>query len=205
MLDIDKTVKRSPMEDLRRHRRSKIVFTILFPLIQLMLRTPLWLVAVVYVPIAVQLARASGEMLVASPVGLVVFTLIEYAIHRWVFHHFEISNPALYNRLHGAHHRKPSDPKSRSVPLFYSLVVAIPVISLSVFGSTGAAIATGITLGYILFEVSHAVAHSGWAKRSKVPFVRMLVQRHAVHHYRNAKTSYGFLIPVWDVVFHSAS
>jgi 4-hydroxysphinganine ceramide fatty acyl 2-hydroxylase len=169
-----------------------------------MLRTPLWLVAFVYVPVAVLLAFASQEMLIASPIGLIVFTMMEYAIHRWVFHHFEISNPALYDRLHGAHHRKPSDPKRRSVPLFYSAVVAIPVISLSLFGAIGSAIAAGITVGYILFEVAHAVAHSAWAKRLNIGLIRTLVRRHAAHHYKNAKAEFGILIPLWDNVFDSA-
>jgi hypothetical protein len=150
------------------------------------------------------MALKAGKMLFAFPVGLIFFTLVEYVIHRWIFHYFESSNPALYDRLHGAHHRNTKDTKRQSVPLFYSFIVAVPVIVVSFLGTLGAGIATGFTTGYITFEVLHAVAHAHWAKRSKVPFVRILVLRHAAHHYKDSKTRYGLSIPLWDVIFCSA-
>ena len=186
--------------DMMRRWRSKIWIAVL----QLLLRSPLSLVALVYTTIAVRMAFVSDQMLFAFPMGLILFSLVEYAIHRWIFHYFEISNPGLYDRLHGAHHRKPNDMKRQSVPLFYSFIVAVPVIALSLFGAFEAAIATGFTVGYIIFEVLHAVAHARWAKRSKVPLVRILVQHHVTHHYKDSKTAYGLSIPLWDLVFRSA-
>ncbi len=183
-----------------RRWRSKIRIAAL----QTLLRSPLWLVAFVYTTIAIRMVFVSGQMLFAFPIGLILFSLVEYAIHRWIFHYFEISNPGLYDRLHGAHHRKPYDMKRQSVPLIYSFIVAVPVIALSLFGAFEAGIATGFIAGYIGFEVLHAIAHARWAKRSRVPFVRMLVQHHATHHYKDSKTAYGLSIPLWDLVFRSA-
>src|SRR5438093_3734871 len=57
------------------------------------------------------------------PVGILIWTLLEYALHRFVFHiQFPVRNPRLreiVNASHLAHHADPPDPRRlQVVPLY---------------------------------------------------------------------------------------
>src|SRR5438093_9707495 len=65
------------------------------------------------------------------PAGILIWTLLQYALHRFVFHiHFPLRNPRLreiVNSSHLAHHASPRDPTQLLVHPLYGLATS-PVI-----------------------------------------------------------------------------
>lgn len=144
--------------------------------------------------------RASGAgRFAALLAGAVLWTLIEYLLHRWVLHHWQP-----FKRLHDAHHAHPSEfigtPSWVSAGLFLALWAAL---AATLPHSTAAALSAGLMLGYLVYAVVHdllhhrRVRHGSWLHRAKV--------RHALHHSPGAHTDFGVTTAVWDVIFGTQS
>lgn len=139
--------------------------------------------------------------------GLFVWTITEYIMHRFVFHLKPNENWEWAKRLHfimhGVHHDYPSDakrlvlPPSLSIPLatgFYFLFKWI-LPADNVFGFF-----PGFILGYLFYDISHYAMHhfnfkSGLFKKIK--------QHHMLHHYQDPDRGYGVSSPLWDKIFRS--
>lgn len=130
--------------------------------------------------------------------GAAAWTLLEYWVHRFVFHRYWIGR-----RLHQFHHDNPSDPdaerSSLSTPL---LAFPIGCLLTSAAGPRdGSAIFAGLLLGYLAFIVVHYAVHrwpirpSSWLYSAKL--------RHLTHH-RFENCNYGVTTGFWDNVFRTA-
>ena len=134
-----------------------------------------------------------GLLMLAS--GLAIWTLAEYLIHRFAFHHAPLLKP-----IHMAHHHAPRDlngtPTVFTVILFY-LLVYLPLSAL--FGQQlAAAGVAGVMAGYLAYVAVHYVVHhlgSGGLKP-----LRRLIKLHAVHHH-DTKHNFGVTTGLWDRVF----
>jgi 4-hydroxysphinganine ceramide fatty acyl 2-hydroxylase len=95
--------------------------------------------------------------------GVLLWTLIEYLIHRYIFHYEPTSRVGkqLHFIVHGVHHDYPNDarrlvmPPSISVPLaflFYGLFLVI-------FGGLAPAVFAGLVLGYVCYDMLHYATH----------------------------------------------
>src|ERR1051326_828060 len=95
--------------------------------------------------------------------GLVFWTLLEYALHRFLFHiQIPIRNPRLrdiVNASHLAHHASPRDPNKLLVHTGYALI-----ISALIYGSAAAAAGSlfkaaefmaGLWAGFLYYEAVH--------------------------------------------------
>jgi sterol desaturase/sphingolipid hydroxylase (fatty acid hydroxylase superfamily) len=146
------------------------------------------------IPIFAGLAGVHRLHLVVA--GLAAWTLVEYLVHRFAFHHrFPFGQ-----RLHQLHHDRPSDPdaerSSLSTPLF-----AFPV-GLLLLGTAGiedgSAIFAGLLSGYLVFIAIHHAVHrwtiepGSWLYPTKI--------RHLKHH-RFENCNFGVTTGFWDVVF----
>lgn len=150
-------------------------------------RPPAALVGAVYAILAAATARPSWGLLL----GLLGFPLVEYIVHRWAFHGAARWWPAAYDRIHGAHHRLPSDPGRRIVPLSHSLPVA-----LLVYAVLPGPVVAGLVLGYLVYEGAHSVAHRrGWLPG----WLRGLRRHHMLHHLAD-DTAFGVTTRWWDHV-----
>lgn len=140
--------------------------------------------------------RATGAASLAAVLaGVVLWTLIEYLLHRWVLHHWQP-----FKRLHDAHHAHPSDfigtPTWVSGGLFLALWAAL---AAGIAQSVAAALSGGLMLGYLMYAIVHdvlhhrRVRHGSWLHRAKL--------RHARHHSPGACTDFGVTTRVWDVIF----
>jgi sterol desaturase/sphingolipid hydroxylase (fatty acid hydroxylase superfamily) len=135
--------------------------------------------------------------------GLFLWTLAEYVLHRWLFHY---AGPRPWQRrmffvLHGVHHDFPSDadrlvmPLGASIPLgaiFYLAFRALigPVLVDPVF--------VGFGLGYLAYDGTHYAIHhfrmsSRWGKWIK--------RHHMIHHHTGEQARWGVSSPLWDWVF----
>jgi sterol desaturase/sphingolipid hydroxylase (fatty acid hydroxylase superfamily) len=128
--------------------------------------------------------------------GLVCWTVIEYLLHRLLFHHAPI-----LARIHESHHDSPQDligtPAWASM-LFGVITIACP--SWAVFGFDLATAATaGLVTGYLWYVLVHYAAHH-WRPRRGTYFYRAHL-RHARHHHLSHNGNFGVTTDVWDRVF----
>jgi 4-hydroxysphinganine ceramide fatty acyl 2-hydroxylase len=138
-------------------------------------------------------------------VGLLIWTLFEYLMHRYVFH-FEAES-RLARRFHfiahGSHHEHPNDVSRMATPPVVSLPVAalLYLMSALIFGRFGQAVGAGLGLGYIAYETIHYASHHFKMKRA---ILRGLKKNHLAHHYQDDHAGYGVSSPLWDYVFGAA-
>lgn len=138
--------------------------------------------------------------------GLFIWTLVEYIMHRFVFHYAPPDKPwaqRLHFIFHGVHHDYPSDakrlvlPPSVSIPLatgFYFLFHAILPVN-AIYGFFPAFI-----LGYLFYDISHyAIHHFNF----KGAIWKKIKQHHMLHHYQDPDKGYGVSSPLWDKIFRS--
>lgn len=139
------------------------------------------------------------------PVGIAIWTLTEYVLHRYVFH-FEPTSAfgrTIHFYVHGVHHDYPSDSRrlvmvpAMSIPLaflFYYLFYFI-------FGSVLVApFFIGFLAGYLFYDTTHYALHHF---NFKSKFWLDLKQHHMLHHFKDSEHGYGVSSKFWDHVFRS--
>ncbi len=136
------------------------------------------------------------ELPLAGLAGLGLWTLIEYAMHRFVFHGLEP-----FQSLHAEHHRRPlaliATPTLVSVTLI-AVLVWLPATLLAGFW-LGSGVALGVTIGYFVYGVIHHGVHH-W--RAKSAWMRQCKRQHAIHHH-DPHINYGVTMLWWDRAFGS--
>lgn len=138
-------------------------------------------------------------------IGLIVWTFVEYVMHRYVFHFVPKSKIGLrlHFIIHGVHHDYPNDakrlvlPPSVSIPLaigFYYLFRLIlgPQYLWSFFAA--------FLLGYLVYDIGHYAMHH-YNFKNKI--LKKIKDHHMLHHYKNPDKGYGVSSPLWDKIFHS--
>jgi 4-hydroxysphinganine ceramide fatty acyl 2-hydroxylase len=135
-------------------------------------------------------------------VGMLIWTLLEYIIHRWAFH-YEPTTPIgkkLHFILHGVHHDYPNDAKRLVMPPVVSLPLAIIFyVAFWVFFARAApAIWAGLVFGYISYDSIHYAIHHFPMKRGVWLWLK---QYHLRHHFHDDHVGYGVSSPLWDHVF----
>jgi sterol desaturase/sphingolipid hydroxylase (fatty acid hydroxylase superfamily) len=137
--------------------------------------------------------------------GLILWTLTEYLLHRYVFHWNARSRAGKYFvfLFHGLHHDDPQDPTRLVMPpvpaiLIVSLLwmifsVIFPVKYLDV-------IMANFLIGYLCYDYIHYATHH-FPMTSKIG--KYLRKYHLQHHYSSEKSKYGVSSPLWDYVFNT--
>lgn len=175
--------------------------------------TPWWVVPLIWLPpnfIFFYVGFVNQSKITALSLwamGLFVWTLVEYCLHRFLFHldKYLPDNSiflTLHFTLHGVHHYLPMDgyrlvlPPTMFILLaypFYRLVFAIFPFYMACSGFAGG------TLGYILYDLTHYFLH-----HAKLPkFFQDTKTYHLEHHYKNYELGFGVTSRFWDVVFNT--
>lgn len=126
--------------------------------------------------------------------GLFIFSFIEYAFHRWLFH----GPVPLFEQGHTLHHEKPLG--YDSLPFFFppAVVLLLAAVLTLVLSTAVALLFSGaIALGYALYGFSHLVIHR--RGRFNHPLARKWAAVHHVHHHHPDK-NYGVTSPLWDFI-----
>lgn len=136
--------------------------------------------------------------------GLVVWTLFEYAMHRYLFH-WESEVPlvrGLVFLIHGNHHDSPNDPMRGLMPLPVSVSVGALVWALFVAlaGLAGTWLLLGFMTGYVIYDTVHYACHQ-WPMRGRLG--AMLKRHHMRHHYLDEDSNFAISAIFWDRVFGS--
>jgi sterol desaturase/sphingolipid hydroxylase (fatty acid hydroxylase superfamily) len=139
--------------------------------------------------------------------GMVLWSLFEYTIHRFVFHFFAESERAkkMVYIIHGNHHEFPRDKERLFMPAVPSLLIA-SVIFCIMYGfaylakSTGVVFAffPGFLMGYLIYGSMHYAIHA-WNPPFK--WMKPLWRNHHLHHYKNVELGFGVSSTLWDHVF----
>jgi sterol desaturase/sphingolipid hydroxylase (fatty acid hydroxylase superfamily) len=136
--------------------------------------------------------------------GLALWTLMEYLIHRFSFHFVPRGRftVVIAYLIHGVHHAYPEDHRRWVTPPSLSLPIAIALYMASsvVFGRYLNSIASGVTLGYVVYDLTHYLVHRPGPKTRLVKFLRSY---HLQHHYSKPERNFGVSSPFWDYVFRT--
>jgi sterol desaturase/sphingolipid hydroxylase (fatty acid hydroxylase superfamily) len=142
-------------------------------------------------------------------VGLGVWTLTEYLVHRFFFHlePQTVWGKRLIFLFHGVHHVQPHVKTRLVMPPAVSIPGALlfGAVFLAAFRALGVEALMwptfgGFTLGYIGYDLLHYAEHH---MPMKGPILKFLKRHHMEHHYKTPKARFGVSTSVWDEVFHT--
>lgn len=136
--------------------------------------------------------------------GLAFWTLLEYLLHRFVFHRAPRTRRQMFlgYLFHGVHHAFPEDRLRWTIPLITSVPVATILATMSFlsFGGAGGPLMSGLLLGYLAYDLLHYAIHRGPMRSRLGNYLR---KRHLAHHYGVPERNFGVSSPLWDLVFRS--
>jgi sterol desaturase/sphingolipid hydroxylase (fatty acid hydroxylase superfamily) len=172
-----------------------------------------WQVLVLWVPVVLFLAvraaldpaLSAAEDLGLGLGGVAAWTLLEYLLHRFLFH-FQPSKGSvlatdLWYLLHEVHHEYPYDRDRLVMPPLVSVLLAVLLaIPARLLAGPHAfdPFFAGLVAGYIWYDLTHYATHhlkprTSWGRRRKA--------HHLLHHFKDPGTRFGVTTPLWDFVF----
>ncbi|MGZ3416821.1 MAG: sterol desaturase family protein [Polyangiales bacterium] len=135
--------------------------------------------------------------------GVLIWTLLEYVLHRFVFHMSANDEAGRFRRfmLHWYHHEFPNDRMRLLAPPMMSWTMA-PVVWLSYHAVLGAhavwPVFAGTVLGYLVYDYVHYYTHHA---RPRYALGKWLRNYHLRHHHEKRESRFGVSTPLWDLVF----
>lgn len=138
-----------------------------------------------------------GSTLACFLAGNVIWTILEYTLHRFLFHvdyYLPDTNWAmmLHFLLHGIHHYLPMDRLRLVMPPTLFLALETPFTNLAhlLFPKS---VANGIISGaftfYILYDCMHYALH-----HTRLPqYMAEMKRYHLAHHYKSESSSHRFV------------
>ena len=156
--------------------------------------------------------------------GAVVWSLLEYVIHRFVFHPPQWVEdetravtaslapgqaviPALpswrhkfYFLVHGVHHDYPNDSGRLVMPPSVSIPLAVTFFFLFqwALGPLMPAAFAGLVGGYLAYDTTHYLPHH---RPGQTALGRYQKKRHFRHHYYDSTRNFGVSSPLWDAIW----
>lgn len=125
--------------------------------------------------------------------GLFLFSLFEYSIHRWLFH----GTVQIMVQSHWAHHENPLG--YDSLPFFLPALILLAITGIfDLFMAREYAFLLAATLafGYVTYGLSHFAIHHHHFHRL---LARNWAANHHIHHY-HAESNFGVTTPLWDLL-----
>ncbi|XP_055630429.1 uncharacterized protein LOC129771111 [Toxorhynchites rutilus septentrionalis] len=184
-------------------------------------KTPWWVVPAFWVPSIVYIIHLGVRELVSKhskeisitdhftttvayclAFGAIAWTLLEYSLHRWVFHLDPRENKYLHVfhfLLHGLHHKVPFDQYRLVFPpvpavllagLFYQPVrFLLPHPQLVLAGGL---------IGYLSYDMIHYYIHYGSPRGGHLYHMK---RYHYQHHFVHHDLGFGISSALWDNIF----
>jgi sterol desaturase/sphingolipid hydroxylase (fatty acid hydroxylase superfamily) len=175
-------------------------------------------VSIIWIPIILFFAARSfgwqakalrpGLAVLAIFLGVFIWTLSEYLLHRFLFHmpvHGKTMERIVF-LFHGVHHAQPQCktrlvmPPAISLPLaaiFYGLFV---LIFQNISGGAGwvSPLFCGFGIGYLIYDLTHYATHHFPMRNGYLKYIK---RYHMQHHYKTPNQRFGVSSPAWDWVF----
>lgn len=134
--------------------------------------------------------------------GIVLFTLVEYVMHRFLYHiPAETEKRRRFQYvIHGVHHDHPRDKTRLAMPPLVSIVLATLFISLFrvLIGPNGYAFGGGFLFGYSTYLLAHYAIH---IYKQPKNVLGIIWKHHNLHHYVGDDGAFGVSTPFWDYIF----
>lgn len=136
--------------------------------------------------------------------GVLLWTFVEYALHRYVFH-WQPDSPLLAQAvfvMHGNHHSVPNDPLRNLMPPMVSLPIGglIWAVMLALLGPSGSWMFFGFMAGYVAYDLVHYACHQ-WPMKGRL--ARVLKMHHMRHHHLREAGNYAITGMMWDRLFRT--
>ncbi|MEM6360830.1 MAG: sterol desaturase family protein [Bacteroidota bacterium] len=136
--------------------------------------------------------------------GLLIFTLTEYVMHRYLFHmatYTELRKKLQY-AFHGVHHDYPKDKDRLAMPPIVSISIATILLFLLrlVMQDFVFAFLPGFLTGYAGYLFVHYIVHAFQPPKN---IFKILWVHHGIHHYKNHERAFGVSSPLWDYIFRT--
>ncbi|XP_050677769.1 uncharacterized protein LOC126974351 [Leptidea sinapis] len=193
------------------------------PVLESLTFTPWYVVPAFWVPIILYLATTqlfehvlcaescrSSQLTVLQyawhlVLGVMIWTLLEYSLHRWVFHY----NPGssliviqMHFLIHGMHHKVPFDGLRQVFPPIPALVLTcILSVPLWVIFKYPLIKITGGLIGYLTYDMIHYYVHHGSPEDGS--YLYTMKRYHSNHHFVNHDKAFGISNKIWDHVFRT--
>jgi sterol desaturase/sphingolipid hydroxylase (fatty acid hydroxylase superfamily) len=137
--------------------------------------------------------------------GVLMWTLLEYVLHRWVFHWQKDTSVGrrIHFLLHGVHHDYPTDKDRLVMPLGFSIPLGIIIYGLfyyfvgQIYGEPCFA---GMVIGYLGYDGTHYAVHHF---KQSTRIGRFVKKHHMLHHHVDNEGGFGVSTPLWDLVFRT--
>ena len=134
--------------------------------------------------------------------GMLTFSLVEYLVHRYLFHITPNSKAKekFQYTIHGVHHEFPKDVDRLAMPPVLSAIISVVLLFLFVWamGDYALAFLPGFLVGYCAYLGVHFIVHA-WSPPNN--FFKKLWINHSIHHYKDNQIAFGVSSPLWDYVF----
>lgn len=181
------------------------------PWLEMFTKTYWWIIPALWGPVAVVFlirgfinAGIFGGV-VGFGIGLLLWTLLEYILHRFIFHSEERLPDSrwwitLHFLIHGIHHAFPADDLRLVFPPALAAILAVLLKSLynSIFPEDYSDILfAGTGIGYIIYDVFHYHIHHITPGN---PYVIFMKAYHMHHHYRIPDRGFGVSNKLWDII-----
>ncbi|MFP4382716.1 MAG: sterol desaturase family protein [Spirochaetia bacterium] len=142
--------------------------------------------------------------------GLFFWTLIEYLLHRFIFHfHPKTERGKRISFLfHGVHHTQPMEktrlvmPPAVSIPLGALFFLVFYIVFGLIFSAMYLMfpVGSGFVLGYIIYDMTHYSLHHIKIKKGYMFRVR---KNHMIHHGSTPDKRFGVTGNFWDRIFRT--
>ena len=134
--------------------------------------------------------------------GLLVFSLVEYLMHRYLFHLSPKTKKAekFAYTVHGVHHDYPKDKDRLAMPIPLSITLATLFFLFYrlLMGDLVYAFLPGFLMGYASYLWVHYMVHAFQPPKN---FWKVLWVHHGIHHYKDPGNAFGVSSPLWDYIF----
>ncbi|HEY3402501.1 MAG TPA: sterol desaturase family protein [Ohtaekwangia sp.] len=134
--------------------------------------------------------------------GVLVFTWVEYNVHRHVFHMkvYTKFREKMQYTLHGVHHEFPKDKDRLAMPPLLSITIATVLLLLLrlIIGDFVFSFLPGFLVGYSAYLSVHYMVHAYAPPKN---MFKALWINHSVHHYKDGEYVFGVSSPLWDYIY----
>ena len=149
--------------------------------------------------------------LLSFALGALIWTALEYWVHRYILHGRFPDGPGLFqhflhtyfDHLHWEHHKRPWDGNHINGTISDTLPLVAPVVLLSLLLPVWSlsALLAGLLQAYIVEEWVHHSVHF-YEFRGK--YFRYIKRHHLYHHSPKGMTvAYGLTNGFWDIVYET--
>lgn len=179
-------------------------------LMEMFTNTYWWMIPLIWLPIVFYVewqALQGGISASAIPLymagGLLIWTLLEYSLHRFLFHAATSTYwwNTIHYLLHGCHHKHPQDPNRLVFPPLLCIIFSVAIVTPFTYFLPKPVVYTmygGGLLGYVCYDVTHFWLHFGFP--TKFATLYKMRRYHLAHHFKNPSKGYGITNTLWDHV-----